>query len=305
MRDFSRFLTRTIGENVTLELINGRGLPHLKVDKYQLETALMNLAVNARDAMAPKGGTLTVETKFISEGEAVDLGVPGLIAQDYVLIQVRDTGPGIPADITDKIFDPFFTTKEIGKGTGLGLSTVYGVIRQMEGVIHLESAPGEGAVFKIFLPAYGDDAPASSEDVLDAAHPEPADLTGAGRILVVEDEDSVRNFVIATLTDCGYEVVEAEDGDDALEIIEEEQGQFDLVISDVMMPGLDGPGMVKKAREDLDLDSKVIFMSAYAEAAVREQLEIIEGAGYIQKPFTLKAMAAQVKNTLFPPQGDA
>ena len=134
--------------------MNGRALPPVKVDRYQLETAIMNLAVNARDAMAPEGGVLTIKTLFLPQDEAAKLGVAGLDAQDYLLIEVSDTGPGIPTDIADKIFDPFFTTKETGKGTGLGLSTVYGVIRQMEGVITLDTAPGKGAVFRIFLPAH-------------------------------------------------------------------------------------------------------------------------------------------------------
>lgn len=300
LRDFSRFLTRAIGEKVKLDLVNGRGLAAIKVDRYQLETAIMNLAVNARDAMAPEGGVLTIRTQNVAESDVGDQGVPGLAQQDYVLIEVADSGPGVPQDIADKIFDPFFTTKESGKGTGLGLSTVYGVIRQMDGVIDLKSAPGEGATFRIYLPAHPDDEPAMEATPSSAASREPQDLTGAGRILIVEDEDPVRTFVVATLTDCGYEVSEAEDGEEALEILEEDD-QFDLIISDVMMPVMDGPSMVNKARSDMALKAKVIFMSAYAETAVRDQLDGIEDAGYIQKPFTLRAIAAQVKNTLYPP----
>ena len=301
LRDFSRFLTRAIGENVKLDVVNGRGLPLIKVDKYQLETAIMNLAVNARDAMAPAGGTLTISTKLVDREAVKALSIAGLSDQDYILIEVSDTGPGISKEIADKIFDPFFTTKETGKGTGLGLSTVYGIIRQMDGVIQIADNKDGGAVFNIYLPSYelGEDETTASEKVVRSKAPEPADLTGAGRILVVEDEDPVRNFVIATLTDCGYEVEEAEDGDHAIEIFEEDGADFDLVISDVMMPGLDGPSMVAKAREQFGLKAKVIFMSAYAEAAVREQLDIIEGAGYIQKPFTLKSIAGQVKHILY------
>jgi len=303
LRDFSRFLTRSIGEKVKLELVNGRALPPVKVDRYQFETAVMNLAVNARDAMAPGGGVLTIRTQHLTADEVKGRDVPGLLDQDYVLIEVSDTGPGVPQEIADKIFDPFFTTKETGKGTGLGLSTVYGVIRQLDGAIALRSEPGKGATFEIYLPAY--DAEQMPEEAPAAAVPapraEPQDLTGAGRILVVEDEDPVRNFVVATLTDCGYEICEAADGEEALEILEEDQ-DFDLVISDVMMPDLDGPSMIKQARETLGLQAKVIFMSAYAEAAVREQLDVIEGAGYIQKPFTLQGVAMQVKSTLYPPE---
>ncbi|PQA88171.1 response regulator [Hyphococcus luteus] len=302
LRDFSRFLTRTIGEKVKLELINGRGLPTVRVDRHQLETAIMNLAVNARDAMGAKGGTLTIRTQCVTADEVKKRDVPGLLDQDYVLIEVSDSGPGIPEDIAGKVFDPFFTTKDTGKGTGLGLSTVYGIVRQLDGVITLKS--GKGATFDIYLPAYDQEKPAEPEasKTAEEARPtrpaEPQDLTGAGRVLIVEDEDPVRNFVVATLTDCGYEVAEAADAEEALELLEEDM-DFDLVISDVMMPDIDGPSMVKQAREELGLKSKVIFMSAYAEAAVRDQLDLIDGAGYIQKPFTLQGIAAEVKQALY------
>ncbi|MHA7872544.1 MAG: response regulator, partial [Hyphococcus sp.] len=266
---------------------------------YQLETAIMNLSVNARDAMAPDGGVLTIRTQYVPAAEVKDVNAAALLDQDYVLIEVSDTGPGVPTEIIDKVFDPFFTTKESGKGTGLGLSTVYGVIRQMDGVIDLQNDPGNGATFRIFLPAYLGAAPDAETQTAPANAGEPQDLTGAGRVLIVEDEDPVRAFVVATLTDCGYEIAEAEDGEEALEILEEDP-DFDLVISDVMMPGLDGPTMISQARETLKVKAKVIFMSAYAESAVRDQLNQIEDAGYIQKPFTLRAIAAQVKTTLFP-----
>lgn len=310
LRDFSRFLDRSIGEKVTLELINGRGLPPLKIDRFQLETAIMNLAVNARDAMAPKGGKLTITTKHIKADEVDAIGAPDLAEEDHVLIEVADTGPGVPDDIVDKIFDPFFTTKELGKGTGLGLSTVYGIIGQMGGVIQLENAPDKGAVFKIYLPAYDGaaaedetaDVLGAEEGVVDAAGqnaaPSPVDLTGAGRVLVVEDEDSVRKFVVSVLDDCGYDVTYAEDGDEALEILEEENERFDLVISDVMMPVMNGPVFVDEARRNHGLTAKVIFMSGYAEAGMREELDTVETAGYIQKPFSLHALASAVKQAM-------
>ena len=306
LRDFSRFLTRSIGEKVRLDLVNGRGLPPIKADKYQLETVLMNLAVNARDAMSPNGGVLTIKTSAVSAEEAAEVSAPGILNQDYLLIEVVDTGPGIPEEIVDKIFDPFFTTKDEGKGTGLGLSTVYGVIRQMDGVVLIDSAPGEGACFKVYLPAYDGEIEEADDEatVKPASHHGPQDLTGAGRILVVEDEDPVRNFVVATLVDCGYEVTEAEDGEDALDIIAEEGADFDLVISDVMMPVLDGPTMISKAREAHGLTAKVIFMSGYAEAAVRDQLDAVDGAGYLQKPATLQVIASSVKAALYPPTDD-
>ena len=306
LRDFSRFLDRSIGEKVSLELVNGRALPPLKIDRFQLETAIMNLAVNARDAMEPDGGKLTITTRHIKADEIDEIGAADLAEQDHVLIEVADTGPGVSAEIVDKIFDPFFTTKELGKGTGLGLSTVYGIIGQMGGVILLESEPGAGATFKIYLPAYDGEIDTDETDEAVTAEtpaasaPGPVDVTGTGRVLVVEDEDSVRKFVVAVLGDCGYEVVYAEDGDEALEILEEDEEGFDLVISDIMMPVMNGPVFVQKARAELDLGAPVIFMSGYAEAGMRDDLATVENADYIQKPFSLQAIAAKVKQNMTP-----
>ncbi len=298
LRDFSRFLDRAIGEKVKLEVINGRGLPEIKVDRYQLETAIMNLAVNARDAMAPDGGSLKIRTKTISSDEIKETRL-GLSECDHLLIEVTDTGPGVPKEIADKIFDPFFTTKDIGKGTGLGLSAVHGVIGQMGGEIFLGAAEGGGAAFKIYLPAYVSDG--REEEQRRPATPTgagAADLTGVGRILVVEDEDAVRTFVVNTLERCGYEVTEAEDGEEALAILEADDDAFDLVVSDVMMPIMDGPTLIAQARERAKGPKAVLFMSAYAETAVREQLGEVEGAAYIQKPFAISPLAAKVKALL-------
>lgn len=295
--DFSRFLDRAVGEKVKLDLINGRGLPPVKVDRNQLETAIMNLAVNARDAMAPEGGKLTITTKLATADEIKKAGLPGLDAQDHLLIEVTDTGPGVPTEIVDRIFDPFFTTKDEGKGTGLGLSTVYGVIGQMGGAIFLDSEEGKGATFRIYLPAFDGEIEAEVDE--DAATAPPsADYTGSGRILVVEDEDPVRAFVVATLERSGYEVTAVEDGIDALELFEDGDTDFDLVISDVMMPEVDGPTLVERARAERGLSAGVIFMSGYAESNVREQLDKISDAGYIQKPFPMAALGAKVKETL-------
>lgn len=295
LRDFTRFLDGAVGEKVKLELVNGRGLPLVRVDRNQLEAAIMNLAVNARDAMGSGGGKVTIRTALVAAGEMAALKINGLAAQDHLLIEVSDTGPGVPKDIRDRIFEPFFTTKGPGKGTGLGLSTVFGTIGQMEGAIVVDDAPGGGAVFRIYLPAH-------QGGLIEAATPEiqasPADLTGAGRILVVEDEDAVRSFVVAALEDRGYEVTIAGDGAEALDIIAAESGGFDLVLSDVMMPEIDGPTLIARAREKYGLTAKVIFMSGYAENAVRTELDKVEDAGYIQKPFTLKGLAAKVKTTL-------
>lgn len=294
--DYSRFLDSFVGEKVKLEFVNGRGLPNVKVDRTQLETTFMNLAVNARDAMAPGGGKLTIRTKLLAAPEIAALGLPGLGAQDHALIEFADTGPGVPAEIVDKIFDPFFTTKEEGKGTGLGLSTVHGIIGQMGGAITVENAPSGGAVFKIYLPAH--EGGLDEEDPKSAHAAAPSgDYSGAGRILVVEDEDPVRTFVVATLERSGYEVTAAEDGVAALEILKDDR-DFDLIVTDVMMPEIDGPTLIERARSEYGVASSVIFMSGYAEASVREQMDKIGDVAYIQKPFPMAELGACVKETL-------
>jgi two-component system cell cycle sensor histidine kinase/response regulator CckA len=291
--DFSRFLDRAVGEKVKIELLNGRGLPPIRVDRSQLETALMNLAVNARDAMAPQGGKLVIRTSLVSAAEAGGLNLAGLSAQDYVLIEVADTGPGVSPEIMPRIFDPFFTTKEEGKGTGLGLSTVHGIIGQMGGAITVENAEGGGALFKVYLPAHH-----GATDEQDAPAPVAArDYSGTGRILVVEDEDPVRAFVVATLERSGYEVTAAEDGAAALEILRSDRN-FDLIVTDVMMPETDGPTLVLRARQEFGVAAPVIFMSGYAESAMREQMDRIEGGRYIQKPFPMAELGARVKDAL-------
>ncbi|MEM9705144.1 MAG: response regulator [Pseudomonadota bacterium] len=305
--DFSRFLDRAVGEKVKLEFINGRGLPPIKVDRNQLETAIMNLAVNARDAMAPSGGLVSVKTRALSEAEAREANLTEFNGKGAVEITVSDTGPGVPKDIATKIFDPFFTTKDEGKGTGLGLSTVYGVIGQMGGVIVLDpasidrgdGAEIEGATFRIYLPAAEEEAEAASDEAADEpVAPKVVDFTGTGRILVVEDEDPVRAFVVAALERNGYDVTAVADGVDALELLEDDEEAFDIVLTDVMMPEIDGPSMIEQAREKFGLSASVIFMSGYAETAMRDQLAKVDGADYIQKPFPMASLGAKVKETL-------
>ncbi|MBY0422948.1 MAG: response regulator, partial [Parvularculaceae bacterium] len=297
-RDFAHFLDRAVGEKVKVVIENGRSLPLVRIDRGQFETAITNLAVNARDAMAPNGGTLTIRTRLAPAEEMARLGLNGLGVEDHLLVEVADDGPGVPDDIRDKIFDPFFTTKEAGKGTGLGLSTVYGIIGQMDGAVALADDVAKGATFRLYLPAAHADAAPTEQDR--APPPTTRDLTGAGRILVVEDEDAVRTFVVNVLEDCGYEVTAAADGEEALERLAEEKDGYDLVVSDVMMPIIDGPSFVARARKEGLLTAKVIFMSAYAEASAREQLKEAPDAGYIQKPFTLKGLAGKVKDALSP-----
>jgi two-component system cell cycle sensor histidine kinase/response regulator CckA len=276
----------------------GRNLPQVRVDRSQLETAVMNLAVNARDAVrAHGGGEVTIRTARLTQEEAVRLGYPGAQG-DQALIEVSDDGPGIPPEIQDKIFDPFFTTKPVGEGTGLGLATVYGIVKQSDGWISVSSKPGEGAAFRIFLPVH-----VPSTVVQPAAQPaqpkRPAarDLSGAGRILFVEDEDAVRGVAAKLLRARGYEVMEAASGEEALELAEEHAGEIDLMISDVVMPGMQGPELLKQAREYLG-SAPVMFISGYAESEFSDLLEGERNVSFLPKPIDIKTLAERVKQEL-------
>ena len=299
-------LRRLLREDVKLETDYGRNLPLVRADKSQLETAVMNLTVNARDAVhAQGGGVVRIRTARLSHAEAVKLGYADDKASggEVALIEVADNGPGIAADIRGKIFDPFFTTKPVGEGTGLGLATVYGIVRQADGWIHLESTPGKGAAFRIFLPVY---VPTPRSVVLAAAvvaaaptpqRPPARDLSGVGRILFVEDEDAVRVVAARLLRARGYEVLEAADGEEALALAEEHAGEIDLLISDVIMPGIDGPTLLKKARIFLG-DAPVMFISGYAEAEFSDLLEDEVGVTFLPKPLDIKTLAERVKQQL-------
>ncbi len=299
--EFEVLLRRLLREDVKLETDYGRNLPMVRADKSQLETAVMNLAVNARDAVrAQGGGVVRIRTARLSYAEAVALGYADAkpASTDIALIEVTDNGPGIPPEVMSKIFDPFFTTKPVGEGTGLGLATVYGIVKQMDGWIHVESAPGKGAAFRIFLPVYAPVAgvtPPVTAPVL--AKPVARDLSGAGRILFVEDEDAVRGVAARLLRARGYEVIEACDGEEALLLAEEWAGKIDLMISDVIMPGIDGPTLLKKARGYLGT-APVMFISGYAEAEFSDLLEDETNVTFLPKPIDIKTLAERVKQQL-------
>ncbi len=298
--EFEVLLRRLLREDVKLITDYGRDLPRVRADKSQLETAVMNLAVNARDAVraAKGGGIVRIRTARLTRDEAVGLGFPAA-ESDCAFIEVSDDGPGIPPDVMGKIFDPFFTTKPVGEGTGLGLATVYGIVKQSDGWIHVHSRPGEGAAFRIFLPIY--DAPTGVIAAQAAAEPPKPraarDLSGAGRILFVEDEDAVRSVAARLLRARGYEVLEAADGEEALIIAEENAGTIDLLISDVIMPGIDGPTLLKKARTYLGT-APVMFISGYAEAEFSDLLEGETGVTFLPKPIDIKTLAERVKQQL-------
>ncbi|MGE9010340.1 cell cycle histidine kinase CckA [Leptospira interrogans] len=305
LSDLTMLLRRLIGEKVKLDLVHGRDLWPVKVDVSQFEQVIVNLAVNARDAMAD-GGKLTVKTSNVTTDEATLLSYKGMPAADYVRIDVADTGTGIPAEIVDKIFEPFFSTKEVGKGTGLGLSTVYGIVKQTGGFVYVDSKAGEGTTFRIFLPRHRPELEAAPEPQVTngaakeavAEPPKPqADLTGQGTILLVEDEDGLRSLNARGLRSRGYSVIEAANGIEAMEALEEKNGAVDLVVSDVVMPEMDGPTLLKEMRLR-NPNLKIIFVSGYAEEAFDKSLPENEQFAFLAKPFALSALVAKVKETM-------
>ncbi len=228
----------------------------------------------------------------------MSLGYPDAPEGEYALIEVSDTGPGIPPEVMAKIFEPFFTTKPLGEGTGLGLSTVYGIVKQADGWIAVDSKPGQGACFRVFLPVFTPPAISEAPPVQPVrAKPKARDLSGAGRILFVEDEDAVRGVAARLLRARGYEVIEAADGEEALALAEQNAGTIDLLISDVIMPGLDGPSLLKKARPYLG-SAPVMFISGYAEAEFSDILEGEAGVTFLPKPIDIKSLAERVKQQL-------
>ena len=295
LTDLSALLNKALGEKIALKILPGRDLWHVKADKTQFEHVIINLAVNGKDAM-PGGGRLTIRTRNVSERESLKLAALGVAAGEYLLVEVEDTGVGIPPEVIGRIFEPFFTTKEVGKGTGLGLSTVYGIVKQTGGYIFADSAVGSGTTFRIYLPRHI----VESEDEL----PQRArkaeitrDLTGVGRVLLVEDEDVVRNFAARALSRQGYEVLEAGTGLEALQIMQREQRPVDLVVSDVIMPEMDGPTLLKELRKTKP-DLKFIFVSGYPDDAFKKSLDEGQEYAFLPKPFTLPQLAAKVKEQL-------
>ena len=305
LSDINVLLKRLVGEKVKPEFVYGRDLWPVKADLSQFEQVIVNLAVNARDAM-PEGGKLTIRTANVPARDVERAEYKGMPAADYVLIEVSDTGTGIPADIVDKIFEPFFSTKEVGKGTGLGLSTVYGIVKQTGGFIYVDSVPDRGTTFRIFLPRhYAEAAPVTQPASVMGETPAPAaaakpkapDLTGHGTILLVEDEDGLRSLNARGLRSRGYKVIEAANGIEALEAIEREEGAVDLVVSDVVMPEMDGPTMLTEMRKR-NPDLKIIFVSGYAEDAFEKSLPENQQFNFLPKPFTLSQLVAAVKETM-------
>ncbi len=294
--DLSLLLRRLVGEAIALQVEHGPELWPVYVDEGQIANAIMNLVVNSRDAMPAEGGMINIRTTNIARDSAVALVTGELPAGDYVLIEVGDTGCGIPKENLEKIFEPFFTTKPVGRGTGLGLSTVYGVVKQTGGFINVESQPGQGAVFSIYLPRYCGSVP-DGDAAEDLERTAMRDITGQDTILLVEDEEAVRSFAARALKLRGYTVLEAATGDEALEIVRRYSEVIHLLITDVVMPTMDGPTLVRAAIR-LQPEIRVIYMSGYAEDVFRRGGERTEEVHFLPKPFGLKQLVAKVKEVL-------
>lgn len=295
LSDLTHLLNRLVGERVTLRLSHGRGLQPIRADRRKLEQVVMNLVVNARDAM-PEGGTIHIESESLTLRDEMRRDRAVVPAGDYAVIRASDTGCGIPADRLQKIFEPFYTTKKTGEGTGLGLSTAYGIVKQSGGFIFVDSTEGEGSIFQLYFPVY------KGADAEDPVRPAEARSNlvmrpGEGVVLLVEDEAPVRAFASRALRMRGYTVLEAESAEEALRTLEDPALEVDIFVTDVVMPGMDGPSWVKKALEDRP-DVRVIFVSGYAEDALTEMQARIPNSVFLPKPFSLSDLAATVQGQM-------
>jgi two-component system cell cycle sensor histidine kinase/response regulator CckA len=295
LSDLTHLLNRLVVERVELKLDhlgrqNGRPLGHVRADRRQLEQVLINLAVNARDAM-PAGGSLLIQTEPITLTEPMRRDRASVPPGDYSVIRVIDRGTGIAPEHLQKIFEPFFTTKRVGEGTGLGLSMVYGIIKQSGGFIFVDSTPGEGTTFSIYLPVF--DGEVLSEPAVTDPH-RPALRQGEGVVLLVEDEAPVRAFAGRALRLRGYTVLEAADAEEALALLKDPGLEVDVFVTDVVMPGMDGPAWVRQAREARP-NARVVFMSGYAEDSLSEDQARIPNSVFLPKPFSLNQLAETVQ----------
>jgi PAS domain S-box-containing protein len=291
LQNLDKMLRRVIGEDIELVTLLEKDLGRVKTDPGQIEQVIMNLAVNARDAM-PKGGKLTIETANVDLDQAYARAHIAVTPGRYIMISVSDTGVGMTPEIRDRVFEPFFTTKDKGKGTGLGLSTVYGIVKQSGGNIWVYSEPGKGTTFKIYLPRVDEPLEELGEKVVREQLPQ-----GSETILIVEDDEEVRKLAIRILRTQGYTVLEACQGKDALSVLEKHKKPIDLLLSDVVMPGMDGRELAKQLGV-LYPGMKVLYMSGYTDNAIVHHGVLYKGMNYIQKPFTIDGLARKVREVL-------
>lgn len=307
LADLANLVRRLIGENIELKMTHGRDIGHVRADQGQLEQVIINLAVNARDAMK-NGGTLTIRTSkyHVDKTHPLprDLIAPSeedsaITEGDYVLVEVIDTGCGIPRSLMQKIFEPFFSTKEVGSGTGLGLSTVFGIVKQTGGYVYVASKENEGTNFSLFFPSIDQHAAvaATATENTSTEKSDNVDLTGKGTILLVEDETPVRIFAGRALRNKGYTVLEADCAETAIDIMRDHGKEVEVIVTDVIMPGMTGPTMIEKIIPDYP-NVKVIFISGYAEDVFVNNYGSERSFNFLAKPFTLKQLASKVKEVV-------
>ena len=294
LSDLAHLLNRLVGERVKLRLAHAPELGAIRADRRKLEQVVMNLVVNARDAM-PEGGTIRIETEALTLREELRRDRAVVPPGDYALIRVSDSGCGIPEDRLQKIFEPFYTTKRTGEGTGLGLSTAYGIVKQSGGFIFVDSTEGQGSIFQLYFPVHG--AAEVEEPVIEPVKRPVVLRPGEGVVLLVEDEAPVRAFAGRALRMRGYTVLEAENAEEALRQLEDPGLVVDLFVTDVVMPGLDGPSWVKQALEQRP-NVRTIFVSGYAEDALSEMQARIPNSVFLPKPFSLNDLATTVQGQL-------
>lgn len=289
---FKRLLERLLGEDIAVELALAAQPLAVKADAAQLEQVLMNLAVNARDAM-PEGGTLTIETAAVALNNAYTASKPGLSPGDYAMIGVSDTGCGMHRDILSRIFEPFFTTKDKEKGTGLGLATTYGIVKQHEGGIWAHSESGCGTTFEVYLPLCPE--PAAAVAVQTVQHAD--DVAGAATVLVVEDDAAVRRLAVDILKRGGYRVINSDSVEEAVRRTAGHDGPLHLVLTDVVMPGMKGPEVYARicARHP---EAKVLYMSGYTENVIAHRGVLQENVAFIQKPFSVAGLLEKIGQLL-------
>ncbi|MEM6307500.1 MAG: ATP-binding protein, partial [Pseudomonadota bacterium] len=296
--DLAHLLNRLVGEKINLILKHGDALNPVRTDKRQLEQVLMNLVVNARDAM-PDGGSITIKTQQVTYDVPEERGKIVIPPGTYAIISVTDEGHGIPLDDHEKIFEPFFTTKKTGEGTGLGLSTVYGIVKQSGGYIYFDSGPSKGTVFHLVLPAPKVTKPKRNKTIVSLVEPDtmPNDETQNTVVLLVEDEAPVRAFASRALQLKGYTVLEADCGETALDILADPDLDVDVFVTDVVMPGMDGPTWVSKAQKKRP-DVSVVFVSGYPQNSFANRENEFKTAAFLQKPFSLTTLTNTVQNAL-------
>jgi len=291
VQSLAGMLRQLIGENIDLQIVCAPDIPEIRADMSQLESALANLVINARDAM-PRGGRLTMETSEVVLDEAYATNHVGVKPGRYVRLSVSDTGIGMSQDVQARIFEPFFTTKEAGKGSGLGLSTVYGIVKQSGGNIWVYSEPGLGATFKVYLPVDAGDGP-----VAGPTEPAPGQWSnGTEAVLLVEDAPMIRRLAKQIMVRAGYTVFEAGDAHEAMRLAETQES-IDVLVTDLIMPGPSGVELAEQLRH-VRPDVRVLFMSGYTDNAIVRNGMLGESAAFLQKPFTPQDLLRKLRHVI-------